>query len=128
MYSFSLSIKDYFISIIHLILGERHGQVVMASDSQSGWSLSARVRIPGREDHSCGQMQTSQQVWRPVVTPATQGGQFMTMILADDLGGYKDEAPSPFSLYWSAESVGPDIQPLRQSRALDVRNGKVEKK
>ncbi len=67
---------------------------------------------------------TSQQVWRPVVTPATQGGQFMTMILADDLGGYKDEAPSPFSMYWSAESVGPDIQPLRQSRALDVQGGK----
>ncbi len=26
---------------------------------------------------ACGQMQTSQQVWRPVVTPAIQGGQVM---------------------------------------------------
>ena len=77
-YHICFDILALFGSISVTAQGERHGQVVMASDSQSGWSLSARVRIPGREDHSCGQMQTSQQVWRPVVTPATRGGQVMT--------------------------------------------------
>ena len=89
------------------------GLIVWMVSPYTGWNLGQGGQLMWSDA-------TSQQVW-PVVTAATRVGQFMTSI---DSGGCQDETPSPLSLYWSANS---EIQLLRQRRALDVQNGKVEK-